>query len=233
MRIVMEEAASESEKECIEETKEQVNKTFRQKMRYFWDYHKWKVIIPLIILVFGISIIISYRQEKQELTLYIAMMNAHMDDPDDADFVAKYVKDLEIDAEALPVRIETGLYHPKPEMNGLDEVSAASVQKYRALLLSGKADVTITTSWVIDEYESAGCYLDLEDVLPSSFYASLENKIYYAADENGKEVPVGIYVDQTKTMEKYYEDERPIITISAFSGRVDESVEFVMWLLAN
>ena len=128
MRIVMEEAASESEKECIEETKEQVNKTFRQKMRYFWDYHKWKVIIPLIILVFGISIIISYRQEKQELTLYIAMMNAHMDDPEDADFVAKYVKDMEIDAEALPVRIETGRYHLQPEMNGLDEVSAASVQ---------------------------------------------------------------------------------------------------------
>lgn len=233
MRIVKEEAASESEKECIEETKEQVNKTFRQKLRYFWDYHKWKVIVPLTILAFGISILISYRQEKQELTLYIAMMNAHMDTPEDADFVAKYVKDQGIDAEALPVRIETGLYHPRPEMNGLDEVSAASVQKYRALLLSGKADVTITTSWVIDEYESADCYLNLEDVLPSSFYASLGDKIYYTADESGKEVPVGIYVDQTKTMKKYYEDDRPIITISAFSKRIDESVEFVMWLLAN
>lgn len=233
MRIVMEEAASESEKECIEETKEQVNKTFRQKMRYFWDYHKWKVIIPVIILAFGISIIISYRQEKQELTLYIAMMNAHMDTPEDADFVAKYVKDQGIDEKALSVRIETGLYHPRPEMNVLDEVSTASVQKYRALLLSGKADVTITTSWVIDEYESSDCYLNLEDVLPSSFYASLGDKIYYAADESGKEVPVGIYVDRTETMKKYYEDERPIITISAFSKRVDESVEFVMWLLAN
>lgn len=208
-------------------------KSLKQKIGYFWDYHKWKVILPVIILIFGISVITSFRKESRDLTLYIAMMNAQMDTAEEPQFIEDYGADENIDTGALPIRIETGLYHPKPDGGSIDEVTAAGIQKYRALLLNGYADVTITTEWVIDEYESANCYLNLQEVLPQQFYHSIEDKLYYVANENGDEVPVGIYVEKTRTMREYYEDEKPIVTISAFSKRTDNAVEFIMWLLEN
>lgn len=228
MRIVMEELVEEDNEEKEEEP---ANKTLRQKWEYFWDYHKWKLIVPVIILVFAVSIIVSYKQEAKELTLYIAMMNANMNNPEDADFGEQYAADRSIDTQALPIRIETNLYHPKSEM--VDDISVASIQKYQALLTNGNVDVTITTSWVIDEYERTGCYLNLQEVLPSQLYESYSEKMYYASDERGNKIPVGIYVDQTEIMKEFYIDEKPIVTISAFSERVDASVDFITWLLAN
>lgn len=230
MRIAMEEPETEKKEGQQEKP---AGRSLRQRLGYFWDYHKWKVIVPAIILVFAVSMITSYRQETKELTLYIAMMNAHMDNPEDADFGERYAADRQIDTQKLPIRIETNLYHPRPEISAVDETMIASIQKYQALLTSGKADVTITTDWVIDEYEKADCYRNLEEVLPKELYETLGERIYYAADGNGDKIPVGIYVDETQIMKEFYTEEKPIVTISAFSGRVSASVDFITWLLAD
>ena len=238
MRLVLEEVQEEKEQkqqqgqECLQDTSQ---KTLGQKLGYFWDYHKWKVIVPAVVLIVLFSVIHSYREETRDLTLYIAMMNAHMDSPEDVDFPQVYAADRQIDTQALPIRIDTSLYHPSPKENKTDEATVASVQKYRALLTSGKADVTITTSWVVDAYESDGCYKNLEEVLPSELYQSLtdSDKLYYATNETGKQIPVGIYMDQTNSLKEFYREERPIITISAFSKRTDASVDFITWLLAH
>lgn len=234
MRITMEDVYVEPPKEWQgEEQDTEAKGTFCQKIGYFWDYHKWKVIVPVILSVFALSAIVSYRRENRELTLYIAVMNAKMDSPEDADFGERYAADRGIDTQKLPVRTETNLYHPKSEAEASDETSAAGIQKYQALLTSGNVDLTITTDWVIDEYEKSGCYLNLRDVLPSQLYASLDGKLYYAADPNGHQIPVGIYVDQTETMQEFYKEEKPIAVISAFSKRIDASVDFIEWLLTN
>ena len=244
MRIVMESPQGNSQKDKAGELKEERAEdalkrdkpngmTLLQRLGYFWDYHKWKVLVPAIILVFAVSMITSYRKEAKELTLYIAMMNAHMDSPEDVDFGEQYAADRQIDTQKLPVRMETNLYHPRPEISAVDETGIASIQKYQALLTNGNVDVTITTSWVIDEYGKAGCYLDLSKVLPLPLLDSVSEKLYYAADGSGNKVPVGIYVDQTKTMKRFYTEEKPIVTISAFSGRTDAAIDFITWLLAN
>ena len=234
MRITMEGLNEKPLKERQEVEKDtRLKRTFRQRIGYFWDYHKWKVIVPTILLLVAISVIISYQQETRELTLYVAMMNAHMDSPEDADFGERYARDRGIDTRKMPVRMETNLYHPESGAEATNETSAASIQKYQALLTNGNVDLTITTAWVIDEYEKAGCYLNLQQALPSQLYESLSGKLYYATDQNGNQIPVGIYVDQTEIMRKFYKDEKPIVVISAFSKRVDTSIDFIEWLLTN
>lgn len=237
MRITMEDPIRETEQEQQddrpEQQEERQQKTFRQKVEYFWDYHKWKVIVPVIIMVFAVSIITSYLQETKDLTLYVAVMNAHMDSPEDADFGERYATDRHIDTQELPIRMETNLYHPKPDTGEMNETSIASIQKYQALLTNGNVDVTITTDWVIEEYEKSGCYLNLQEVLPPEMYGDLSGQIYYAKNQDGDMIPVGIYVDQTETMKKFYEKDKPIITISAFSERTDAAIDFIQWLLVN
>lgn len=238
MRLVSEQEKQKEEQKAQEmrkaaqESETQV-KGFRQKLGYFWDYNKWKVIVVLVILAVACSIIMSYREETRDLTIYIAVMNAHMDSPEDFDIGEKYAADMQIDTEKLPVRIEQNLYHPKPGEQAMDETTVAAIQKYRALLTSGKVDVTVTTSWVIDEYGSAGCFWDVRKLLPEELYEEQKENLYYITDESGERIPVGIYVDKAEFLKEFYQEERPIVTVSSFSKRTDASVNFLTWLLAH
>ena len=62
MRIVDEEhlknMQQENEETLVEENAEL--RTFRQKVAHFWEYEKWKIIIPLVLLIVANSFIQTY-----------------------------------------------------------------------------------------------------------------------------------------------------------------------------
>ena len=49
--------------------------TPKKKLQYFWDYYKWYVIIPALILIFVVFGIRTFLMENRETSVYISMIN--------------------------------------------------------------------------------------------------------------------------------------------------------------
>ncbi len=233
MRIVDEEhlknMQQENEETLVEENAEL--RTFRQKVAHFWEYEKWKIIILLVLIIVANSFIQTYRNERKALTLDIALVNAVMESSEDVTFHNTFVKDCGIDVTSAPVRIETGLIHPKDMDSQVfnDEVAVASIQKYQALLTSGKVDVTVSNAWAIEEYAKSEAYENLKNFLPGDLYNKVESKLYYHINDDGEKIPVGIMVDDIDSINQFYNEE-PIVTISKYSKRKEHSLMFIEWL---
>lgn len=233
MRIVDEEwmAQENNQQEEIEESVIEAKMTFRQKLEHFWEYEKWKIIIPLVLLVVVNSFIHTYADEQKALTLDIALVNAVMETDEDITFDDCFAQECNIDVSDAPIKVETGMIHPKDLDSQVinDEVAVASIQKYSALLTSGKVDVTVSNAWAIDEYAQSNAYEDLRELLPADTYEEIEDKLYYHINEDGKKIPVGIVVDEIDSINQLYSEE-PIVTISKYSKRKEQSIMFVKWL---
>lgn len=214
------------------ENEEQMEMSFRQKVEHFWEYEKWKVIIPIIVLVVIWAMVDSYRNENRELTLDIAMINAVMESPADVTFPDAYAKECNIDIEKAPIRVETGMIHPEivDESTVTDTVAIASIQKYNGLLLSGKTDITISNTWVVAEYQKTDAYENLEELLPKELLDELQEKMFYCENQQGENVPVGIMVEDISDINKFY-NRAPVLTVSKYSERKEQAVTFITWLM--
>lgn len=234
MRLVDEHLAKETEKEqdnakVTSDDKEDM--TFRQKMEHFWEYEKWKVIIPLVLLLVINSFVQTYKSEHQTLTLDIALVNAVMESANDVEFHNDFIKQYNIDVEQAPVKIETGMVHPEvmDEKAAMDEVAVASIQKYQAMLISGRVDITISNSWAIEEYAQSDSYENLKEFLSEDLYETVEDRLFYCVNGQGEKIPVGIMVDEIDSINQFYSD-TPIVTVSKHSERKEESILFIQWL---
>ncbi len=207
-------------------------KTFKQKIVYFWDYHKWKVLIPAAALIFILTFLGSYLEEIKEPALVIAIVNGRDTSSAENLILEDYVKERRIDVEKTPLRIEGGFLHPKvmDEKASADSTVAAGIQKYTGMLTNGTIDVTISTTWAMEEYEKADSYCDLSELLPSNLYEELEERLYYCKNQSGKSIPAGIRLDRDSCFGEFYEDGIPVLTVSAYSTRKEEAVAFIEWL---
>lgn len=208
-------------------------KTVKQKIRYFWDYHKWKVLIPIAVLIFVGTFITSYLEETREPALVIAIVNGQDTKVFENFVMEDYVKERGIDTEKMPLRIESGFLHPKvmDEMASADTVTVAGLQKYTSMLTNGTIDVTISTTWAVEEYEKSDAYCDLKELLPDDLYRELEEKILFYRDQSGKELPVGIDLQGLSFLGDFYEEGTPVLAVSAYSTRKEEAAAFIEWLI--
>lgn len=206
---------------------------FRQKVQYFWDYHKWKVIIPGAVLAMAASFFSSYREATRDKGLQIALVNAELSDPSEVVFGEEYREARGLD-DAMPVLVETGLIHPRvmDESRAADTVAAAGVQKYRLLLLEGAVDVTAASDWVIEEYAAADAYCELSALLSEELYerAGEAGLLFFCAGSGGEEVCVGIRIARESALGRYY-PEGGVIAVSERSERKECAVDFIEWIM--
>lgn len=206
--------------------------TWKQKLGYFWDYHKWKVIIPVIALLVIVIFIRSYQEETKPLTLYIAIVNGIDTSEAERSFAEDYPRDCGIDTEKAPVKTEGGFLYPKStdESAAMDTITDAGIQRYQGILINGDLDVTISTEWAVDAYAESGAYVDLTELMPDEWQDKYKERFYYAKDDEGRRVPVGIYI-KTDSLGDFYDDGSAILTVSTYSGRKEEALGFMEWIL--
>ncbi len=223
----------ENKAEKERKIKEQLRKNkYLAKLEFFWDYYKWFVIIPVLVVIIVLSFVFSYLYEQRDLSLNIALMNTS--DVNEAIYAFKndYATYRNIDTNELPIEVNYNFLHPKvmDEAAAADTTTVASIQKYQAMLLNSKLDVTITTSWVVEAYGEADAWCDLREVMDASFLEAEKDNIFYCKNSKGVEIPMGIRVDDCALLGEFYEEGTPIVTVSAYSVRKEEAAHFIEWL---
>lgn len=239
------------------------NKSFKEKLAYYWYYYKIHVIVAIfaiILVITTIHDIVTYK----DIAFYVAFLNS-FDTEHDQEFIDEFSLLTDIDTDEYDIYLDTNMYF---NVADYDQASMAAMQKFLAMSSSGEIDVVIADRNVYSSYADNGFFRNLNEYLTDEqlakyadhFYyydeGTLDDEIDYEAVYNSefaipddtserrdpslleKPVPVGIFLDdamKSKLTELgYYSESQEIIF--GFMGKDDTIVycqQFLDWLVAT
>lgn len=205
--------------------------TFKQKIEYLWEYEKWKLIIPLIVIVVIFSLAKTIMESMVDYDLYICMINSSEKGDSNLDFVDDFIRNSDLNEADTKIRIESGITHPWNEKDeGTNDLFVTGVERYRGSLMTNKVDITFAGSyWTVNMFAESDTYCDLSQLLSESLYNELSGRLYYAKDSSGNEIPVGLMLYDIDSICKYFR-EPPILVVSKSSENKEMTIKFIEWL---
>ena len=215
-----------------DEIKEQRAKMHGQplkvKLEYFKDYYLKATLIGIVALILVISLIVSIVNQPDDTVFSSYFINnqiALAETPLAEDFAAS----MGIDIKKHNVYIDTSMTYSE---DGDDYYDTVTIQKLVAVMAAGELDSMVGDEAVIDHYASGDCFLDITTVLPEDLMAQFQDDLYYAKNEEGDMVPVGIYLKNAPQLEQYgyYTAFTPIMSLIANSNNTENAIAFIRFL---
>lgn len=225
----------EEEEEPEEEEDDSAWGRFKRKIGFFFDYYKWFVIIPAIIIVITIVMITSYLSESRERALELCVLNAEYEIPEliyavEHDFIDYTGENI----TGKDIRIVYDLKYPDTSTGEVFSQSEnISMQKFNASVIAGRVDIALTDTWVINDYSVTNATLDLREIFDEEFLKEHEDKVYYARDESGEKIPVAFYVNAKAVKDVYPDGSEPLAVSFDSSKHKEEAKRFMEWLLSE
>lgn len=216
-----------------EEKPDTVLTKFAKSLGYFWEYYKWYVIIPAIVIVLVVIFVASYINESREIALRIALVNTiDISDPLAA-FQVDYPNDRGIDTGELPVKVEYDFQFPEDSAvaTKIDDTTIAKMQKLSVMVGTGKLDVMFATPWVIDQYSLSGTTTDVREIFDEEFLEKYKDRIYYAEDDTGEVIPVGFETDGCTALGEFTDGATPVMAVFDSAPHPEEYKYFIEWVL--
>lgn len=172
-----------SQNSVIEEIREQQKKAFatmspKEKLAYFWDYYKVHTIVAIIVVVFVIGFINSYRSSKPT-AFYAVLLNADTYEDNAAAAVTwseAFMEYAGIDPEAYQVNIDTSIII---SADGGDQYEVANRQKMAAMMHAGDIHAIVADTETFEGYARLEYFYDLTDTFTQEELAPYADLLYY------------------------------------------------------
>lgn len=198
--------------EFREEREKIKNGTWQQKLAYFWEYYKWYVIVPLIIVVF-LGTTIYQKVTAPEIILNGVLLNTYNTESDaaSAEVIADFSKLQKIDTKEYEVTLNTSMSFVANDTSGT--ANYESVQALMAWMAAGTVDFINGDHSSMTNLAYNGYFVDLRDFLSD--------------DEIKKYEPYFLYIDTTvsKTLDDAFENNDDVASISTPDCREPETME--------
>ena len=211
--------------EFKEERERMKSQPFKVRFAYFWDYHKFHVLITAFVLFFVIDL--GYTWLTQKDTAFMAMfINCYADQEKAEAYTTALTEKMGIDTKEEEIRLDYSIWITG---DGTDYETSQLVGVRMAAI---EVDVMVTDETTFEGYTKSDAFLDLSQVLTPEQYEYYKDSFYYidyALIESGyydnidytsqeaseivdhrttegmeKPVPVGIYVDATEIFKECY-----------------------------
>ncbi len=183
--------------EFKEEREKIKNGTFKQKAAYFWEYYKWYVIVPVIVIVF-LGTTIYQKVTAPEIILNGILLNtynANSEEPSQK-VIDDFSKLQEIDTKEYEVTLNTSMSFVANDTSGT--ANYESVQALMAWVAAGSVDFISGDHAAMTDLAYNGYFVDLREFLSD--------------DEIQKYEPYFLYIDTAtskaldQALENYNDD---------------------------
>ncbi|NLG04070.1 MAG: hypothetical protein GX567_09630 [Clostridia bacterium] len=213
--------------------------TKQEKIQYIWEYYKLHIAVTIVAIIFLSLLIHDLIEGNKPVHLYACLVNANMSTQTESTLLDDYIAYAGIDTKKENTAIDMSMHI---DLDSMDQVSLAYQQKIMALLSSKDLDVLIADNEMIQKYGEMEAFLDLESVLPEALKDELEKKGYEYVTcklESGEMSTIGISIGNSRVLAMdgdfgaYEQDSHPVFTIPATSVRLDQSLEFLRFLISQ
>ena len=154
------------------------NDTTKQKISYIWDYYKWHIMIPLIVVIALISFIVNLVT-KPDIILNGVMLNVYNMESESspADLLPDFYKEQKIDSKEEEINLNSNLYYSVDNLN----TNYQTMQVLMAWLSADQLDFV------------TGDATSLTDLAYKDYFTDLRD--YFTEDELAKYEPYFLYID--------------------------------------
>ncbi len=219
--------------EIKEQTLKVVNeRTFKQKVSYFFFYYKFHIVAFVIILAVIINIVHTIANKKVPY-LQVAMVNAYQSVDYDA-FFEEYQSTLDYDTNKMKCSIDpTYIIATDPEkQNGFD---TQAIQRIFYATASGKIDVLIADEYNFKWMAESGYFKNFDEILNEEQrekYSGLLLNCKVSSNADLVDEISGIEVDAARVLKdgNWYPDGKVYVGIVMESERIDASMDFIEYL---
>lgn len=231
-------------------------KSFKEKMQYFWDYYKWHVIGGAVLAVCVVSLVSSILG-RRDCAFYGAFVNAYQT-PDYEAFRDDFADRAGIDLAEKDILFDTDLYITA---NGNDQASVNASQRLTVYVAAGDVDVMASGLTVMNQYAYNEFFLDLRQILPEDLQEQLTPYYYYvdaalveeinAMQESGRldaapdypstpedpnsmaeAVPIGLYIQDCPRIQGafVFQEDNVILGVLANGSNTDAVLELIRFI---
>lgn len=200
------------------------------KLWYIWSYYKLHICGVLLALFFAIGIGNTVYKNSFTTELHCIFLNNYAETelnaaPLEQDFAAY----LNLGSKQK-ITSETSFI----SLNDTTEFSYASMAKISALLAARELDVIIGDTALLDHYASMGAFLDLEAELPTDTLALVQDRLHYAAREDGSTYACAIDLSDTAfAADSNLAQNPPLLGIIVSSERTDTAKRLISYIFAQ
>lgn len=161
------------------------NGTIKQKISYIWDYYKWHIMIPLILIIALISFIVNLVT-RPDIILNGVMLNVYNveSQASPTELLEDFYKAQEIDSKEKEINLNSSLNYSVDNKN------------------SNYQTMQVLTAWLFaDQLDFiTGDASSLTDLAYREYFTDLRD--YFSEDELAKYQPYFLYIDYDLYMKR-------------------------------
>lgn len=219
----------------------------KQKLEYFNNYYRNKLIAIVAIVAFSIYLIVTILTPRPETELFVAVINNAISSENVETLKTEFSQVLGIEPEDDSQRLIIDNTFYTSTYTETSELTLANEQKLATYFFAGEIDILIASESDFANYASMGNFMKLSDALPSDLIATLAPKFVYAEvkdtdlddteSEDSKTEDAGIksaYGISLKDVVVYDSSNQPIdnpvLGIIANTKQRENGVEFIKYL---
>lgn len=249
--------------EFKEERESIKNKSFKEKLDYFWYYYKVHTIVGIFVLILAI-VFIRDAVNKKDYAYYCTFINSFTMD-EETGFMDEFAKTTDVDLDEFEIRLDDTTSF---SLDSYDQTSMAMIQRFVAMVYAGDVDNAVMELNLYTNYAKSDMFFDLRQVLTEEQLEKYKDHFYYidapeleqeadyeaiykegaplipedtvdrkdpSAMENP--IPVGIFLEgdmrQKITENGFYPEDDVIVFGFLTDKHVDLGRQFLDWLTCN
>lgn len=164
--------------EFKEERERIKNGTFKQKASYFWEYYKWYVIVPVIVIAF-LGTTIYQKITAPEVILNGVLINTYSTESEASceEIIADFSEAQKIDTEEYAVTLNTTMSYITDDTSGT--ANYESIQALMAWIAAGSVDFISSDHAAMTDLAYNGYFVDLRNFLTKEQIAEYEPYFLY------------------------------------------------------
>lgn len=144
----------------------------KERIRYFWDYYKFVLVIILVVSFTAYIIVNMINGARTETILYTCILNVDALESEDEMLHDDFVQSLGGIGKRQEIVFDTSI-NIDPEASGTSRADVANTMKMTALLQGGMLDACIAPAHVMEFLQQQGMLLELDDLLERDQKAEL------------------------------------------------------------
>lgn len=203
---------------------------FKGRLRYFFYYYKWHVLIFLAVFIFAVTFIYG-RVTQKDTVLQVIMVNGFPNVEGEA-IMADFEKHITMDPKKEQILLDSSFYIDMDSNTMFDEQAS---EKLYVMSAAGVVDVVLADRDYFLDMAEAGYLLNLSTVLTEEEIAQYGDRTFYYDSPNnyaeGMEL-VGIDVTDSPLLKETqsYPNDQVYFCIIMNSSHVDHALTFLDYL---
>lgn len=159
--------------EFKEERERMKQEPFKKRMQYFWDYHKWHVIIITAAVLCIISLIYSSLNGK-ETAFMLALIDCSSNEGTTDEYKSELAELFNIDTNTQDIILDNSFF-----LSSMDTAYASSGEVFSLRIVAEELHAVLSPEDVFNRYVQNDIFRDIRGVLSPEQLAYYEDSFYY------------------------------------------------------